>query len=104
MHDIGNDYLMMIEPKDSCPKTGSFKELLGKATAVEQRVKHLDIMTKGVHTCYCGEVSDNLIYKTPMGRETNSLLVHYIQHHNDIPQCEIQKLNEEYEYILDNQL
>jgi len=47
---------------------------------------------RGVHTCVCGERSDNVQWVV-RGRVTNSLLVHYVRdHRSQVPTEELEKL------------
>ncbi len=86
-----NEHLMMIEPKLK-PKHDIQDGATEKARAIAEActTQH---PTRGVHRCICGFVSDNRQHVTPNGLITNSLLVHYVQHHRDeIPQAELTKL------------
>ena len=100
MERYDNLHLMMIEPK----KDKSVEPIEDNVSTVAAIV--LDKSTinprhyRGFHTCVCGEISTNYDLISPMGRITNSLIVHYVRYHRDeILSNEIVKLNEEMEFL-----
>lgn len=87
-----DDSLMMIEPEYHGDVDSINDELTQIAIDVFNKCKTGNAY-KGCHKCKCGKYSDNYDYYTPKGLLTNSLLVHYVQHHRDeIPRSEIAKL------------
>lgn len=83
---------LMIEPKGPCTPT-----IRDELTAVAGQVFSLAnpgrIRYRGFHRCVCGAVSDNRDWHMPDGRQTNSLVVHYIsQHRAEVPEAELKKL------------
>ena len=101
---LNNNALLMIEPSTIEPKTTDVinDELTLKAKTVWENCSYnIARAYRGVHRCTCGIMSDNYDYQTPMGRLTNSLMVHYIMHHrSSVPKEEIIKLEEEYTNII----
>lgn len=101
MIKLDSKSFMMIEPQKQKTEPLS-DELVKKAKLIKQSLKTESYMTKGFHICKCGECSDNRIYKTLIGRETNSLLVHYVKcHREEIPESELKKLEEEYQAVME---
>lgn len=97
--------LLMIEPRENddpeAPKDIPIDdELTRMAEMVWSNCSPNSMFYRGVHTCVCGERSDNDDYITKKGRLTNSLMVHYVRNHRSaIPKDEIRKLKEEYSAI-----
>ena len=94
-----NRGLMFIEPTGTDPRGPIMDELTLKAQEVFDRCDE-DVMsaTRGWHICTgCNKAnSTNVVYNTPKGRVTNSLLAHYVEYHrNEIPAQEMKKLMEE---------
>ena len=95
MHDLADNYLLMIEPPTRKNPTQIVDDLAHIARRV-WRASGRGLTYRGAHQCSCGAWSDNSSWSTPGGRETNSLMAHYvIRHREDVPESEIAKLREE---------
>ncbi len=94
---LDDQHFMMIEP--SAPAAEPLMDgLTAKAVAVCRLARHKIVKGHpeqwlGEHRCACGKESDNFTWIMPDGRETNSLMIHYVEcHRNDVPRGEIAKL------------
>jgi len=91
MKKIDDDHLMMIEPVSAA--TDSIDDEITKKAKSVLELCTKGLSWRGVHRCFCGELSDNVDHITLNGLKTNSLLVHYVEFHRDeVPQSEIDKL------------
>lgn len=101
MWDMGDRYLMMIEPPIMAFTPDPIEDSYSKmADMVMTGCRKAQGGYKGCHTSSCGERSDNRDHITPKGRTTHSLMPHYVKHFRDaIPPLELNKLAEEFELI-----
>jgi len=92
---LDDNNLMMIEPKMAA--TVPIQDVwTRRALGLLFQLKR-DVSYRGSHRCVCGASSTSFTLKTPQGRETNALLVHYVEcHRSEIPRYELVKLYAEY--------
>lgn len=92
---IDPEGLMMIEPgplRSREPMDDELSALARAAWAEATPEPDPGKWWRGSHECACGTRSDNKDYYV-RGLKTNSLLVHYVEHHRDeVPEAELRKL------------
>jgi len=94
MIEDGAKYIMMIEPHEEGTNVNvdSFSKL-AKVLFDEYCEPIPGTAGDKVHTCICGERSDNQLWQFPNGQITNSLFFHYVlEHRQEIPWPEMDKL------------
>lgn len=95
MIDLGESYLMMIEPALDVEKI-TIDDLTLMAERVFRSAWPSKHTYRGFHRCVCGAKSDSKDWTLPSGRVTNSLLVHYVRdHRSECPASELEKLKNE---------
>lgn len=91
MEQLGDGYLMMIEP--TSPFVKPISDDLTKKAHDLLMITVPGTHYKGWHDCICGARSGSCDLVLPDGTITNSLLVHYVEcHRAEIPRSELAKL------------
>lgn len=87
MINLGEGYLLMIEPKE--PATEPIIDIMTRMVTAAYRSSIAVTPWRGWHTCVCGAMSDNTDHELVlMGQvvKTNSLCIHYVAcHRGEIP-------------------
>lgn len=95
MIKIDSGHFMYVEPTGAA-SVPIVDDLTRKATALLRAFTPSDHSYRGVHGCTgrgCRATSDNRDYTTPDGRETHSLVVHYVAcHRADLPAADLEFL------------
>jgi hypothetical protein len=88
---FNDDNLMMIEPKKAA--TIPVQDVWTRRALTLLFKLERDISYRGSHSCICGASSTSFTLRTPQGRQTNALLVHYVEcHRSEVPRSELVKL------------
>jgi hypothetical protein len=96
MIDLSDKFLLMIQPESFLRRDRVEDAITAMARKVWSQCTPAEEGYRGIHVCRCGQRSDNRDHFTPMGRTTNSLMVHYVEYHRDeVPESELAKLAEE---------
>lgn len=99
MINLSDEYLLFIEPQS--PPFQTRNTLVYKADIVLEACSIID--EGDINVCSCGVESTGRILQTKGGRITHDLIVHYCEYHQEeIPESEIEKIEEEYVKTLYN--
>lgn len=96
MHNLNDEYFMMIEPDQLSVKSPKpcDDDFVRKVKFIFNKCIPSKYNFKGFHLTKCGKTSDNKDWILPNGMITNNLCIYYAEYYRHaIPESEIDKVN-----------